>query len=100
MKRPAAQPRAHLHLGKDEPRRDEGVRDIGREVHLQPVQAQRESDRPADRQMKTVKREAADEDAQGDGRGFSNSAFSLGAEAMKCSTKPGRWLAHSRLDGC
>ena len=56
-----AEPRAGLELGEHKQRRDDRIRHVRRQVHLQAVQAEQPADHPAEQKMKAVKRHAADE---------------------------------------
>ena len=94
MKRSAPHPRAHLYFGEHEPRRDEWIRDVRGEVHLQTVEAEQKPDDPADRQMKAVERQAPDEDTERDGRRFTARPGALGAENLEESTKLDRPRGH------
>src|SRR5262249_6649897 len=86
----APHPRADLHFGEHEPRRDERIRDVRGEVHLQAVEAEQEADDPADGEMEAVQRQAADEDAERDRRGFTARPRALGAKTLEQPTDPTR----------
>ena len=94
MKRSPAQPRANLNLGKQEPRRDERIGNIRGEIHLQAVQPERDAGNPAEQQMETVDRKAADEDADCDRGALARSAGALRAQTHERTPKLDRDAAH------
>src|SRR5262252_6886093 len=94
MKRSASEPRTRLHFGDDQPRRNEGVRDVRSEIHLQPVQPENDASDPAEQEMETVDRQATDEDAERDCRGLPACAGALGAQTGKRTPKLNRQAAH------
>jgi hypothetical protein len=70
VKRSAPQPRAGLHLDEEQPRGDQRIRDVRRQVHLQSIEPEQKSEPPADEQMQAIERQAANEDAERDPRRF------------------------------
>jgi hypothetical protein len=56
LQRPVADPRPRLHLGDDEPRGDERIRDVRGQIHLQAIQPQERSGNPANQEMEAVDR--------------------------------------------
>jgi hypothetical protein len=89
-----------LHLGEQQPRRDERIRDIGGDVHLQPIQSERVPDGPADQQVKSVHRDAADEYADCDRCRFPQRPGAFGAEMDEPVTKTGGNRGHLGLGMC
>ncbi len=81
MKRAAADPRARLHFRDHEPRRDERVRDVRREIHLEAIEAEQRAGDPAEQQVESVEREAADEGAERDCGGLARGAGAFGPQA-------------------
>ena len=82
-----AQEAAALQLGEEEKRRDQRIGDVGREIELQPVEPEHPAEDPANQQMESVERLAADEDAAGDGRRLSCGSAALGAQSVDLSTQ-------------
>ena len=79
----AAEPGARLQFGEDQRWREQRVRDVRRDVDLQPVQSEQPAGEPAKQQMKSVERQTADEDADADRRGFAFSARALGPQTVE-----------------
>src|SRR6185503_5335886 len=74
------QPGAGLYLREDEPRRDEGIRNIRRQIHLQAIESEQEPENPADEEVQPVDRQAADEDPEGDRGGFTGGTGAFGSK--------------------
>jgi len=66
MKRTTAQPGAGLYFSENEPGRNEGIRDIRRNVGLEAIEAKYGARGDANRQVEPVKRKAPDEHTQPD----------------------------------
>jgi len=94
VKRSAPHPPAHLHFREDEPRRNEGIRYVRGEVHLQPVEAEQKADDPTDGEVEAVERQAPDEHTERDCRRFAARPGALGAETLEESTELSRHTGH------
>ena len=88
MKCSASQPAARLKLGKQQPGRDERIRDVRGDIDLQPIQPKQPSHEHAEQKMKSVERQTADEDAHGDGRRLLPDATALGSCRIHEPTQP------------
>ena len=82
MNRSAPQPGADLDLAEQQHRRHERIRDVGGEIHLQPVEAERTSEHPAERQVQPVDRKASHQNAQTDREPVPAGPLAFGAELV------------------
>jgi hypothetical protein len=83
MKRSPAQPCTCLNLDEDEPRRNQRVGDVGREVDLESIHPEKQPEHPAEQQVKSVHWETTDEHSEPYGCGVAAGARMLGANAVE-----------------
>jgi hypothetical protein len=86
----APQPGRQLHFREQHERQNQRVDQVGREIHLQAIQAEQPAERDREREMKPDERRAADEDAQSDRARLTRPAAALGAQHVDQALQPGR----------
>ena len=96
VKAVATDPGADLQFGEDQQGRDDRIRDVRRDVHLQPVEAEAPTDGPAQKEVEAVERRTADEDAEPDRQRFARGTSTFGAKLPDDAAKAIGGTSHAR----
>ena len=94
--RARAKPRAGLEFGEHKQRRDDRIRHIRRQIHVQAVEAEQPADNPAEQKMKPVERRTTDEQSHTDRARFAHTALPFGAQIVKSAPQRIHRSEHAR----